>query len=253
VADAKRTRRRLERRWRSHQQVSDRVAYRRACCSARKLIQVSRRDYFQQKLSSPSDAKQRWSVAKHLLHSADAAPYLDDSESRRLCCDFSNFFVDKVMSLKQAVAKTVASLTPSFTDPVYAGPQFLAIPPITTSEVAKLLASLPLKSSSVDYISTSLLKSCIIFAELISKLANQSFAESQFPSRFKLASVTPLLKKPGLTGVVLRITGLSLTLTTFVKLLSTYFLHVFSLTSHSLLILTLCNPLTVHIIRQRLP
>jgi hypothetical protein len=196
---AKRTCRRLERRWRSHQQASDRAAYRRACCSARKLIQVSRRDYFQQKLSSASDAKQRWSVAKLLLHSADTAPYLDDIESRRLCCDFSNFFVDKVMSLKQAVAKTVASLAPSpFTDPAHAGPQFLAIPPTTTSEVANLLASLPPKSSSVDYIPTSLLKSCTVFAELISKLANQSFAEGQFPGRFKLASVTPLLKKPGL-------------------------------------------------------
>ena len=125
--DAKRTRRRLERQWRSHQQESDRVAYRRACRSARKLIQASRRDYFQQKLSSASDAKQRWSVAKHLLHSADTAVYFDDSESRRLCCDFSNFFVDKVMSLKQAVAKTVASLSPTpFADPAYAGPQFLA-------------------------------------------------------------------------------------------------------------------------------
>jgi hypothetical protein len=82
---------------------------------------------------------------------------------------FRNFFVDKVMSLKQAVAKTVASLAPSpFTDPAHAGPQFLAIPPTTTSEVAKLLASLPPKSSSVDYIPTSLLKSCTVFAELIS-------------------------------------------------------------------------------------
>ena len=81
------------------------------------------------------------------------------------------------MSLKQAVTKIVASLSPTpFADPAYAGPQFLAIPSTTTAEVAKLLASLPPKSSSVVYIPTSLLKSCTAVAELISKLANQSFA-----------------------------------------------------------------------------
>ena len=102
------------------------------------------------------------------------------------------------MSLKQTVIKTAASLSPTpFADPAYVGPQFLAIFPTNTAEVAKLLAYLPPKSSSVDYILTSLLKSCTVFAELISKLANQSLAEGHFPSRFKFASVTPLLKKPG--------------------------------------------------------
>ena len=104
--DAKRTRRRLERQWRSHQQESDRVAYRRACRSARKLIQASHRDYFLQKLSSASDAKQRWSVAKHLLHFAHTAVCFDDSESRRLCCDFSNFFVDKVLKVIMSLNHT---------------------------------------------------------------------------------------------------------------------------------------------------
>lgn len=64
----------------------------------------------------------------------------------------------------------------------------------TSAEVAKLLAALPSKSSSVDYIPASLLKSCTVFAELISKLTNQSCAEGHFPGRFKFASVTPLLK-----------------------------------------------------------
>jgi hypothetical protein len=35
---------------------------------------------FSRKLSSASDAKHRWSVAKHSLHSADAAVYCDNNE-----------------------------------------------------------------------------------------------------------------------------------------------------------------------------
>ena len=46
---------------------------------------------------------------------------------------------------------------------------------------------------------TSLLKSCAdTFSILISHLANLSFTQATFPSKFKLALISPLLKKPGL-------------------------------------------------------
>ena len=58
---------------------------------------------------------------------------------------------------------------------------------------------MPSKSSSVDFISTSLLKLCpSVFSELIARLANLSFSEGTFPAKFKAAAVTPLLKKPSL-------------------------------------------------------
>jgi len=73
--------------------------------------------------------------------------------------------------------------------------------PTTVSEVSKLLSRLPNKTSPLDYIHTSVLKSCSdAFAPLISHLANLSFAEGTFPSSFKEAQVTPLLKKTGLDG-----------------------------------------------------
>ena len=63
----------------------------------------------------------------------------------------------------------------------------------------KLLSKLPNKSSPVDYIPASILKSCSgVFAPVIANLANLSFSEGCFPSRFKIAEVRPLLKKPGL-------------------------------------------------------
>ena len=59
---------------------------------------------------------------------------------------------------------------------------------------------MPSKSSSVDFIPTSLLKLCpSVFSELIARLANLSFSEDTFPAKFKAAAViTPLLKKPSL-------------------------------------------------------
>ena len=56
------------------------------------------------------------------------------------------------------------------------------------------------KSSPLDYVSTSLLKSCAsTFSILISHLANLSFDQGAFPSKFKHALITPLLKKLGLS------------------------------------------------------
>ena len=63
-----------------------------------------------------------------------------------------------------------------------------------------MLNSMSNKSSPLDYVSTSLLKSCAsTFSILISHLANLSFDQGAFPSKFKHALITPLLKKPGLS------------------------------------------------------
>jgi len=51
------------------------------------------------------------------------------------------------------------------------------------------------KSSPLDFIPTSLLKSCRnIFAIIIARLANLTFEHRSFPSKFKLGIVTPLPK-----------------------------------------------------------
>src|SRR5664279_3371777 len=51
----------------------------------------------------------------------------------------------------------------------------------------------------MDFVPSSVLKRCSsVFAPLIAKLANLSFDQGQFPTQFKEAQVTPLLKKVGL-------------------------------------------------------
>ena len=58
---------------------------------------------------------------------------------------------------------------------------------------------LPNKTSPLDFILTSVLKSCLdVFVPIITRLVNLSFSEGCFPGQFKCAKVTSLLKKPGL-------------------------------------------------------
>ena len=67
-----------------------------------------------------------------------------------------------------------------------------ALPPTTVEEVARLISRLPNKTSPLDYVHTSVVKACSdVFAPMITKLANLSFAEGRFPGQFKLAQVTP--------------------------------------------------------------
>jgi len=202
--EAKRTRRRLERRWRASRLESDRAAYRRACRSANQLINTSRTEYYRSRLQAAgTDYRQRWRTVNELLHSHDSDRTRTDEENKDLCGTFASYFVDKISQLRDRVRDTFSSLpvllSVDLSDPPHVGPLFTAVAPVTADEVLKVLHSSPHKSSTMDTIPTSLLMSCSqCFSEIIAYLANLSFSEGKFPTRFKTASVTPLLKKPTL-------------------------------------------------------
>ena len=112
----------------------------------------------------------------------------------------ASFFYQKIVSLKDSTAlKLQGSPTPFDFDQPHSGEVLSDFTPVTPAEVSQLLWSMSNKSSPLDYIPTSLLKSCAdTFFILISHLADLSFTQATFPSKFKLALILPLLKKPGL-------------------------------------------------------
>jgi len=94
----KRERRRLERRWLSTRDDHDRLKYRRACRSANKLINESRRAYSRDRLlecdTKPHD--KRWRIVNELLHSNATDKTRTDHENQHLCLTkltFADFFV----------------------------------------------------------------------------------------------------------------------------------------------------------------
>ena len=158
----------------------------------------SRADYFRQQLLSATNCRRRWQIAKELLHAHQ--PDCKMSDNCLSSQNFAEFFNSKIDNLKRAVATAASKLQLStFTDPQFSGTPLDSMPPFDLDTVLKTIYSTKPKSSSVDYIPTLLLKSCPgVFAELICRLANLSFGEGVFPQSFKLAAVTPLLKKAGL-------------------------------------------------------
>ena len=70
---------------------------------------------------------------------------------------------------------------------------------VSADEVRHLVLWAPCKSSDLDPIPTSLMKDCIdILITPIASIINLSLTEGSFPSHFKSAHVSSLLKKPSL-------------------------------------------------------
>ena len=106
--------------------------------------------------------------------------------------------MDKIAKLKLAISSRITSVACPPDSP-HVGSSFDCLVPVTPDEVHRVLSSLLSKSSPVDFIPTSLIKSCnTVFSELISTLANLSFSQGTFPASIKLVVVSPLLKKQGL-------------------------------------------------------
>ena len=138
-------------------------------------------------------------TSQTLLHKNHTITH-DDADSARLVDTFSRFFIDKVAGIRDNIAAALQACTDrSFETRHHVGECFSAFSMVSVDVVTRLLSVMPSKSSPLDVLPSSLLKSCSdVFAPVIARLANLSFSEGRFPTRYKVAQVLPLLKKPGL-------------------------------------------------------
>ena len=76
------------------------------------------------------------------------------------------------------------------------GAAFTGFRAVSLEEVRRVLTTMLSKSSPLDVVPASLMKSCVdVLFPVIARLVNLSFKEGHFPSRHKTAQVLPLLKK----------------------------------------------------------
>lgn len=196
---AKQTRRRLERRLKTTGLESVRKAYRAACRIANRCINEARRSHCARTITESSrDPRALWRNVKGLLHSGASST----ASIPGLCQSTASFFAAKIAKVQVTVDSLKSKHAPL---PSQHLPDentiFDHLDLVTVPEVSKLIARLPNKTSPLDFIHTSIIKSCPdVMAPLIAHLANLSFSEGRFPDKFKLAQVSPLLKKAGLDG-----------------------------------------------------
>lgn len=108
---------------------------------------------------------------------------------------YGSFFTDKVRRVRDSTAD---SSPPTFSD-APAGVSLSAFTVLSVADVAAAIRQLPDKSSAADPIPTAVLKSIAdLIAPYITELFNRSLAAGQFPSSYKHAFITPIVKKAGL-------------------------------------------------------
>src|SRR5208282_4952537 len=149
--------------------------------------------------------RRRWTAIQNVLHLMENRQVRSTDDSRQLCIGFAQFFVEKIRRIKDGIKSRLSSTAddPLQSDLRHDGSMFAEIPPPSVDEIYKLIRSMPAKSSQLDNIPTSVIKSCAdAFAPLISRLVSMSFDQGRFPEKYRKALVTPLLMKEGLDADV---------------------------------------------------
>jgi exonuclease III len=199
--DLKRHSRQLERRYRATGRESDYVAWRRAGRAVVREMNEARRKHFKDRVEvAGSTPAELWRVVKNLLHSASERAVLDSVTAKSRADAFLMFFRSKLEKIRCDIQVKLSNTVINFTVPTTVNNTvpFTDFKPVTPLEVTGLIMSRA-KFSPVDKIPPILLKSCsTLFSVLISDLANLSFSQGFFPDSFKVAQVTPLIKKPSL-------------------------------------------------------
>jgi len=199
MKDLKRHSRQLERRYRATGTESDYVAWRRAGRAVVREMNESRRKYYKDRVvAAGSSPAVLWKVVKILLHSTSAKTVLDCVTAKARADAFLLYFVNKLDKIRSDIKFKLSTVVDIVVPSGHISVPFTVLKPVTPHEVTGLIMS-KAKFSPVDKIPSVLLKSCSsLFSVLISDLANLSFSQGVFPDCFKIAQVTPLIKKPSL-------------------------------------------------------
>ena len=158
--------------------------------TATKLISESRSNlYFNKIEGCGNDHKMKRSAIKEVLH-PPSSTIIRTPEEIVMAQSLVGYFIDKVARIKSVIGQHLGGLPPEpiRADSSFTGKELSGLLPVSQDEVKKIIDSMVSKSSPQDFISTSLLKDCCEdFSCVIARLANLSFAEGSFPSRFKIA------------------------------------------------------------------
>ena len=110
--EAKRVRRRRQRRWKAKGNENDYVAYHIACRAANKEIINARCNFYKKQIAEEAEnPRRRWSVIRSILHLAKSKTFQSPEECQNLTDTFSSFFIDTIRKTKELIKARSVALT----------------------------------------------------------------------------------------------------------------------------------------------
>ncbi len=191
------TLRAAERKWRKSNEPSDLSMYQSFLSSFSAEVHTAKSSHFHNKINSAPDMRDLFRTFNSLLCPPPPPPTTSITAD-----DFATFFTNKT--------KTVSS---QFSPPLTQDPQptrstaqtpIFSFCPLTEAEVSKLLLSSHPTTCPLDPIPSHLLQAISpALLPALTHIINTSLLTGIFPTAFKQARVTPLLKKPTLNTSLL--------------------------------------------------
>lgn len=193
---AKALRRQYERVWRKNKTPLTRSRLRKQVNHSNNVLNKAKATYYTDIITNSSgDSKKLWKNMNNILHKKGDTVLPEDTDEKSLADKFSAFFIDKITRIRNTfTAKSSRDVKPKSKPAL-----FSKFHQVSESDVRKFIMSSPTKSCVLDPWPTFLVKECVdVLLPSITKLVNLSLVEGLFPSGFKQAVVTPLLKKASL-------------------------------------------------------
>ena len=156
------------------------------------LIDQEKTHHYQSIIAeNQGNTKQLFSVVHLLLGKSKPLP--SNKSASELCSLFADFFVEKISKIRNSIPAESNSDNPEVPESSSTMAFFKSV---TVVEVTKLVTSMTNKSCELDPMPTSFLKVAVgALAPIITRIVNGSLMSGVFPSCYKEALVTPLLKK----------------------------------------------------------
>ena len=197
MRSVKQLRRQAERQWRRHNRSSvfkDR--YKRYVNRYNRLTDEAKKATISRCVNeNRNDSCKLWKALNGILHRSQVSVFPDFCDLSSLAETFSAFFHDKIQKIRVGFSKRLCpESVPGYKPPLLS--KFKQVP---TDVVRKIILNSPKKSCSLDPWPTFLVVEYIDFLVApITRLINLSLKDGLFPSCFKSALVSPLIKKASL-------------------------------------------------------
>ena len=199
IREAKRARRKAEKRWRKTNSLDDFDHYRKCRNRVTYLLNSARIAFYRDFIEDNSTDQGKLFRATRRLLKHDILPPHDDKF--QLANDMGNFFVKKVTNIRKELddAASGACCDPAEYDfPRSVAKSFHEFTPLSDEDVIALVQRSSKKCCALDPMPTKLASDCIdVLLPTIKHIINLSLDNAYFPHVWKEALVNPLLKRFG--------------------------------------------------------
>ena len=200
VVEARRARRRAERRWRKTKSNIDRRLYIEAQRTVCDVVVSAKKDYYRDRLSS-CNTKDMYKTVNELLNvSSNVLPVCTNSSD--LAEDFSDYFVSKVSKIRDDIESTVQTKPNAPTvssNTCESDFTFAQFDSVSEDVLQFMISKCPSKSCTLDPMPTWLVKKHLpVLLPVLLRIVNMSLSTGVFPERLRSSIITPVLKKSSL-------------------------------------------------------